>query len=378
MTRRFSQIAAGLLVVCLAAQVALLVKYRRDQRYLLRILDGLVSAGAPASEQAKSALLIFKNRSDRENDSYFLLSIFAPLRATPAEVAVDGGDCADRCRLLITMLRLRGIRASKWALYSRDGHPKHAVVEAQVETGRMVLDPLFHLWFPRPTGGYYGMEDLRRDPDILRSRIAGLLPEGSTPYGDPIQGYPVDEYSYDHPRTLNWNKSFVFTTVYQFLHGLLGERVDTIPRPSFVEQPALVLVVLIGMLEFAILAALLAVRRSPRARTTANQSQRTGDAVATLDDGQRRYLGALADAALAADAPPDSGESWQDLIFALAGEAGLPNGRAFAALYAAFLGRSNGPRAGWLLASLEPSFVTARLRASASLEGGTAGLGGAA
>jgi lysyl-tRNA synthetase class I len=31
-------------------------------------------------------------------------------------------------------------------------------------------------------------------------------------------------------------------------------------------------------------------------------------------------------------------------------------------LYAAFLGRSNGPRAGWLLASLEPAFVIARLR----------------
>ncbi|HET7702620.1 MAG TPA: hypothetical protein VFK35_04420, partial [Candidatus Limnocylindrales bacterium] len=90
------------------------------------------------------------------------------------------------------------------------------------------------------------------------------------------------------------------------------------------------------------------------------------DAVAALDDEQRRYLGALGDAALSADAPPASGEAWQDLIFTVAGEAGLPNGRAFAALYAAFLGRANGPRAGWLLASLEPGFVTDRLRAAAA------------
>jgi lysyl-tRNA synthetase, class I len=90
------------------------------------------------------------------------------------------------------------------------------------------------------------------------------------------------------------------------------------------------------------------------------------EAVEALDDDQRSYLGALADAARSAGAPPTSGEAWQDLIFSVAGEAGLPNGRAFAALYAAFLGRTNGPRAGWLLASLDPGFVTDRLRAAAA------------
>jgi lysyl-tRNA synthetase class I len=35
---------------------------------------------------------------------------------------------------------------------------------------------------------------------------------------------------------------------------------------------------------------------------------------------------------------------------------------AFAALYLAFLGRPNGPRAGWLLASLDRDFVIERLR----------------
>jgi len=89
-------------------------------------------------------------------------------------------------------------------------------------------------------------------------------------------------------------------------------------------------------------------------------------AVAALDEAERRYLGALADAALGGPALPVSGEAWQNLIFTVAGDAGLANGRAFAALYAAFLGRSNGPRAGWLLASLDSSFVTDRLRAAAA------------
>jgi lysyl-tRNA synthetase class 1 len=74
-------------------------------------------------------------------------------------------------------------------------------------------------------------------------------------------------------------------------------------------------------------------------------------------DDQRAYLAALATAA-----EPDSGEAWQSLIFATAKERGLPAGEAFRAVYLAFLGRPNGPRAGWLLASLDPTFVTARLR----------------
>ncbi len=91
------------------------------------------------------------------------------------------------------------------------------------------------------------------------------------------------------------------------------------------------------------------------------------EAVAALDDEQRRYLGALAAAAGPAEPLPVSGEAWQDLIFRVAADAGLPNGKAFAALYAAFLGRTNGPRAGWLLASLSAAFVLRRLAEAATL-----------
>ncbi|MCU0482779.1 MAG: lysine--tRNA ligase [Chloroflexi bacterium] len=90
---------------------------------------------------------------------------------------------------------------------------------------------------------------------------------------------------------------------------------------------------------------------------------------AALDPEQRAYLGSLAAAAGErpdeAPASARSGDAWQDLVFATAAGCGLPNGRAFAAIYLAFLGRSNGPRAGWLLASLAPEFVLARLRAAA-------------
>jgi lysyl-tRNA synthetase class 1 len=81
---------------------------------------------------------------------------------------------------------------------------------------------------------------------------------------------------------------------------------------------------------------------------------------AGLHEDQRAFLAQLADRA-ERDGPV-SGDAWQALIFAVATDAGLPGRRAFEAIYRAFLGRTNGPRAGWLLASLDPVFVRERAR----------------
>jgi lysyl-tRNA synthetase class 1 len=95
-----------------------------------------------------------------------------------------------------------------------------------------------------------------------------------------------------------------------------------------------------------------------------------------LGEDQRVFLGGLALAAGKED--PHGGDAWQTLLFRVAGDAALPAGRAFGAVYLAVLGRPNGPRAGWLLASLDPSFVIARLREAAGWhdhadEGATSG-----
>ena len=103
-----------------------------------------------------------------------------------------------------------------------------------------------------------------------------------------------------------------------------------------------------------------------------------------LDDGQRAFLGALAGALGAGPGGgpvttwPTGGDAWQTTIFATAAGLGLPPGRAFAALYLAFLGRPNGPRAGWLLAGLEPAFVARRLREVAAPGATMSAAGGAA
>jgi lysyl-tRNA synthetase, class I len=88
------------------------------------------------------------------------------------------------------------------------------------------------------------------------------------------------------------------------------------------------------------------------------------EAAGALDAEQRAFLVTLAEETAARN-----GDEWQSAIFATATSGGLPAGRAFAALYLSFLGRPNGPRAGWLLASLDRSFVAGRLREAAA--GGT-------
>jgi lysyl-tRNA synthetase class 1 len=86
-------------------------------------------------------------------------------------------------------------------------------------------------------------------------------------------------------------------------------------------------------------------------------------AVEALDGLQRSFLATLAEAVV--ETPPTTGEGWQTAIFDVARALDLPAGRAFDALYRAFLGRPNGPRAGWLLASLDPAFVVRRLAEAA-------------
>ena len=110
-----------------------------------------------------------------------------------------------------------------------------------------------------------------------------------------------------------------------------------------------------------------------RARLTIRRAALPAEAAALTDD-QRGYLAALA--AAVADRPPTSGDGWQDVIFSTATARGIEAKDAFAALYLAFLGRTNGPRAGWLLASLDPDFVVSRLKEAAGATG--AAVGGAA
>lgn len=89
-------------------------------------------------------------------------------------------------------------------------------------------------------------------------------------------------------------------------------------------------------------------------------------AVGALSPEQRRFLESLADRL--AIAGEWDGERLQADLFETARALELPAGLGFGAVYAALLGRSNGPRAGSLLATLDPGFVLERLRAAGAAE----------
>ena len=105
-----------------------------------------------------------------------------------------------------------------------------------------------------------------------------------------------------------------------------------------------------------------------RARMTVREAL-PAEAAALVDD-QRAFLADLGQRAGAA--APRGGDAWQNLIFTTATDRELPPGRAFEALYLAFLGRPNGPRAGWLLASLDVAFVLERLGEAGGTPAGVA------
>ena len=102
---------------------------------------------------------------------------------------------------------------------------------------------------------------------------------------------------------------------------------------------------------------------APDSARLAVQHDALPGAAATLSPEQRRFLAELSKAA--GREAPTGGDAWQSLIFASATQNELGARRAFEAIYLAFLGRPSGPRAGWLLASLDPAFVLRRLDAAA-------------
>jgi len=240
--RRFrflSVVLAGSFLVCCILQFVALTDAVHDNEFLEGLADSIVSPAAPPSVQTVAMLEYLRAQPISGERGYFLLPILGFLGSTPRQVAEHGGDCGGRARLLIALLSTRGIHASKWALYDRQMQPRHSVVEVDAEAGRMVVDPLFGLVFPRTAGGYYGVVDLRNNPGIVPHRIAELIARRERPGTARLDFYPLDSYIYDNARTLNWNKSAVMTVLHRILHSLMGNRVDYIRRPAWVERPAL-------------------------------------------------------------------------------------------------------------------------------------------
>ncbi|MEO7859369.1 MAG: hypothetical protein ABIU05_02820 [Nitrospirales bacterium] len=246
----------AVVIVCLfVLQCISFIGYLNEEEYLLGLMDRVAPRSLPPSEQAIKVVeslkvLPVKDFSALQQDNrYFLLPIFSFLRPMPRQVMEQGGDCADRSRLVIRMLRLHGIGASKWALYTKEMKSVHAVVELEAEAGKMVADPLYGLWFPRPEGGYYDIKELRQSPSILQGRIQTLLREGVRPGSSDLKSYPIDEYTYQYAKSINWEKWAVTWPLYKALRIIMGSSIDNLQRPAFVEAPQIMVAIMAAVLQ---------------------------------------------------------------------------------------------------------------------------------
>ena len=262
---RIRNLIAVVIACLLVLQCISIVHYLNEEKYLLNLMDSIAPRSLPPSEQAIKVVESLKPLPEIENSSYFLLPIFSVLRPMPRQVIEQGGNCADRSRLVIRMLRLHGIDASKWALYTKEMKSVHAVVELQAENGKMVADPLYGLWFPSSSGGYYSIRELRQSPNILSDRIQSLVAQGKRPGSSDLRKYPVEEYSYEYAKTINWEKWVVTWPLYKILRFIMGTRIDDLQRPVLVEAPQLMVVMMAALLQGGVLAAYaLAVRTRKR------------------------------------------------------------------------------------------------------------------
>jgi len=84
-------------------------------------------------------------------------------------------------------------------------------------------------------------------------------------------------------------------------------------------------------------------------------------AVNNLTPDERKALGELADMI-----GYKTAAEIHDEVYAVARENGMDPKKFFQAIYLAFLGDRQGPKAGWFLASLDRDFVKARLNEAAS------------
>ena len=232
-----------LLIVLTILDVFLLLKHKNDNNYLLDLSKKIVSPQNPPSEKTiKFLKYIREGVPSRKNTSYFWLPMFRFLQPTARQVTETGGYCGDKSRLLIVLLQLNGIQASKMMLY--DGKrkaPRHSVVQVDIENHqKMVVDSYYGIYFPKESSGYYYINDLKNDESILYSRIKNLKDEGDR-YEPKLSNYPFHIYIYAHPKTINWYEPSHLEILYKTIRFFIGDKVDMLKRPYFMEAPALMI-----------------------------------------------------------------------------------------------------------------------------------------
>lgn len=235
------------LFTLLAAACGTLWSYGADQRQLAVLARGVTAGVVDPSDRVLALMAhVHAELPSRRNPGRFC---YLPLGATPLQILEHGGDCADKSRLLVALLRTLDISATPVMSFDTEtGLPAHTFVEARLTPGgQMAVDPAFALAFPREAGGYFGLLDLRRDPAIVDRRLAQF-------HVNPREDSAAVEYylrpsaPYDSASTYNWDRNVLTRAAHAFLAPMIGEPLYAWPRPALVEEPKLAVFAMITLL----------------------------------------------------------------------------------------------------------------------------------
>jgi hypothetical protein len=261
--RGLSQLRALSIVALTATAAVLAVQNAADDRVLDAWTAKWVEPGDPPSVAVPKLLAGFRTLSWGTPDEQ-QYGLFPELSLTAREVLERGGPCESKSRLLRTLLHLRGISSDRVLLRDENLKVVHTVTEVELEDGsRMIVDPLYGLYFPRAGGGFYALEDLRRDPAIACRRIEEVLaqePPPAPPYDRRLADYCPDlAATYAHPlTTIAWKPNSALRRVaLDIVSRVMGsDWLENTPRPYFMERPRLMLLALVLGADLVLIATL--------------------------------------------------------------------------------------------------------------------------
>lgn len=218
-----------------------LIVYWHETSRLSTIANKLTTGDDNTSEKIETVARYVTNiESVREDDGYFLLPVFAPLKPSAYQVIDEGGDCAYcayRARAFIVLLKQLDIRASKLCLHDGKGIPRHAVTRVDTDRGALVVDLLFGIIYAHDDGTPMSLDYIgEHHAEIIDAEVR----RGNTR----AERYPLQRYPFEHVTTINWEKGPVWRWAHAFLRLFMtDQRIDNMGRPYLSEEPALMIVV---------------------------------------------------------------------------------------------------------------------------------------
>jgi hypothetical protein len=220
----------------LACAVAVWLDWHHDNAVLRR--QAIEITANSTSDGARIHTIndwVYHHKGFGKNSGYFVVPALGP---TPVQVLEQGGDCADKSRLVAAMLNELGIEAGL-VMIASCLHCAfiHTVVEAGYEGGRMVVDPIWNVDYPSDNGGFLGVRDLAWT-SLGEERVVELQRQRGA--ADKIAVMPATEAKFEYAVAVNWDKS-VFTQTVAKIINVLGYSPDTIFRPRLLEDPKMAL-----------------------------------------------------------------------------------------------------------------------------------------